>query len=367
MRVVYDHQIFSAQRYGGVSRYFVELAGRMAERNDCSVGILAFAHINAHLRGVPSNYVRGIRIPRLPHTDRLRQHVDDALTRVALRFDHPDILHETYYSAVSLSPTGVPTVVTVYDMIHERFPQYFSNAGTITHRKREAVARAAHVICISESTRQDLLERFPVDPSRVSVVYLASSVRCPPNATNTRMKQEARYLLFVGHRGGYKNFVTLLRALPQIPAHLQPIRLILFGGGPLTLSERGEMALLGISETLVSHCEGDDTLLANLYANAAAFVYPSLYEGFGIPVLEAMSCGCPVICGNTSSLLELASGAAELCDTSSAAELAAAITSVIGSSKRSDELRELGANRCVSFSWDRCANETYEIYKVAQE
>ncbi|MGI9091088.1 MAG: glycosyltransferase family 4 protein [Gemmatimonadaceae bacterium] len=361
MKVVYDHQVFSAQRYGGISRYFVELAGRLAMKPSCEVRVLALAHVNAYVPSLPSQVVTGFHLRQLPYTHRFRQRTNNAITRVALRLASPDVVHETYYAPVRVAPRGIPTVVTIYDMIHERFPKYFPDAAAVSSRKACAVERAAHIVCISESTRRDLIELLHVDPRRVSVVHLGSSMSLTSFPTSDSARDRP-YLLHVGDRGLYKNFSALLQAMALLPQSIKSLRLVLFGGGPITPSERCEIAQLGLRADLIEQISGDDAVLADLYVHAAALVYPSLYEGFGIPLIEAMACGCPVVCGNNSSLAEVAGDAAQLCDPSSPESLAHAIACVIESPERATELRERGFLQSAAFSWDRCAEETYSIY-----
>lgn len=366
MRIVYDHQIFSTQRYGGITRYFTQLATRLAKRGDCDVAIVALAHVNAYLADIPRGLVCGVRVPAVAHTGRARLRVNDAISRAYLRWAVPDVVHHTYYPTDhQLAPPHVATVLTVYDMIHERCATLFQDSVDMAARKARAVQRASHVICISEATRRDLLESIPVDPSRVSVVHLATDFHTSASQLSKYGGGEvsAPYLLFVGERRGYKNFSRLTQALRLLPQPLRALRLVLFGGGAIRPSEWGELSGAGLGEMAVTHLEGDDALLRSLYANAVALVYPSLYEGFGIPVLEAMACGCPVICGKTSSLPEVAGSAAEFCDPTEPASIAAAIAMVADSPGRAAELRDLGRARALLFSWERCAAETYAVYQ----
>lgn len=362
LRVVFDHQIFSMQFYGGISRYLVELVRRLSARDDCNVSVLALAHLNAYVPSLPARLVRGRSVRHLRRTGRLRQRVNDVVTRLLLSSARPDVVHETYYSAWRLAPAGVPTVVTVHDMTHELFPNYFPDAASLARRKAAAVRRAAHVICVSENTRRDLLQLIPMDPERISVIYLASSLsRAAGGASTETYANGQPYLLFVGDRRGYKNFTALLDAIALLPDGLRQVRLIAFGGGAFVTDELQQIARLSVRAVQV---RGDDAVLADLYSNAAALVYPSLYEGFGIPIVEAMVCGCPVICSNTGSLPEVAGAAAEFCDPRDLASIAGAIANVMTSSERASELRTRGFARGAQFSWTRCAEETYSVYRA---
>jgi glycosyltransferase involved in cell wall biosynthesis len=171
------------------------------------------------------------------------------------------------------------------------------------------------------------------------------------------------YILYVGARGGYKNFTNFLRAYSSSPSLRGTFGVVCFGGGEFCLSERKLLASLGLGEDKIVQLPGDDSVLAGLYSRAAVLVYPSLYEGFGIPPLEAMSFDCPVICSNTSSLPEVVGDAAELFDPSEPENIRIAIERVVMSAARTNALIALGRERIKNFSWDRCARETFTVYQ----
>jgi glycosyltransferase involved in cell wall biosynthesis len=367
MRVAFDHQIFLLQEYGGISRYVCSLAkGLVAIQKGVEARIIAPLHYNAHLQETVGVPVTGIRVPRIKHAGRITAGLSQLGTRAVLRGFRPDVVHETYYSRNGVAPSGCPVVVTVYDMIVERFPAMFSRESPGTVLKRAAVERADYVLCISESTKRDLIELFDYPEERISVVYLGyekfpSFIGQPP-ALPLSQRDAKPYLLYVGSRAEYKNFTSLLRAIAasrQLKAHF---RLVCFGGGAFTSDEIQLIAELGFSDKQVEQIGGGDETLAHLYANAAAFVYPSLYEGFGIPPLEAMSLGCPVLCSNTSSLPEVVGDAGEYFEPTKIDSITDAIERVMDSSMRRESLVAKGQARCASFSWARCAEETLAVY-----
>jgi glycosyltransferase involved in cell wall biosynthesis len=307
--------------------------------------------------------VAGRHVPPMRHTSTLRTLLNGVLARGWLAAARPDVVHETYFSRRPVAPRRAACVVTVFDMIHERFPQYFSSRDTTSVRKAAAVRRADQVICISENTRRDLLERLPVNPEIVSVVHLAGSPA--PAVRPRRPLVDGPYVLYVGPRGGYKNFEGLLRAIAHSPSLRTGMRVVAFGGGALRATERALVRTLGLDERTVVHISGNDAALDAAYAFAAAFVYPSRYEGFGIPPLEAMARDCPVVCAENSSLPEVVGDAAVLCDADDPASIAAAIEQVVDSPARADELRARGRLRSAQFTWDRCARASYEVYRAA--
>lgn len=366
MKVAFDHQIFSMQRYGGVSRYFVELASRLPEHGVSDVRVVAPWYINnylaadsarrltrgRHVSGKPPTFVG---IPIVPVANQLA-------APLAWRGTNADIVHETYF-APRPSGRGRRRVVTVYDMIHELFADEFPDAARVTAAKRAAVDRADHVICISANTQRDLVRLFNFDPARTSVVHLGYSMSIEPSAAgmDTSDCKRRPWLLYVGHRGGYKNFRTLLRAYGTSPA-LREYELIAFGGGPFLPDEQDEIKTLGIADR-VRFESGSDRDLAARYREAAAFICTSMYEGFGLPPLEAMSQGCPVVCSTGGSLPEVVGDAGVYFDPTSPDELRAAVERVATTEGLQADLRRRGYLRVSEFSWDKCAAETARIYR----
>lgn len=362
MHVAFDPQAFSLQPYGGVSRYYLETALQLDTLPETRVSVLAFAHLNAYLRAARNGAVVGWPIPILPEPLRpFLVRANQALARRWLSRHGADLVHETYYARARTAPRGVPTVLTVFDMIHEKFPGYAPRTARVARAKRAAIERADHVICISESTRRDLLEICGIEASRASVVTLGFSLPAG-NGADGRSPYAGPYVLFVGKRGGYKDFETLLRAYAGDRAVQREHLLVCFGDRPFSGRERALMRELGIAPERVRHAQGDDGSLARHYRHAALFIYPSRYEGFGMPPLEAMALGCPVVCSNAASLPEVVGDAAATFDAGDEHALRAEIESVLGSRERAAELRRRGRERVKRFSWERCARETRAIY-----
>lgn len=362
MKIAYDHQIFGWQEYGGVSRYFFELANNIAHNKSDEVAIISPLYVNAYLSSAFSDLrVMGREMPAIRRTGRIYRAINQLLAPPMMRAFRPDVVHETYYSTTRHAPKSSKVVLTVFDMIHERFPESFSKWDPLKKEKEVAVRRADHIVCISEHTRQDLIQLFDVDPGRTSVVHLGFSLT---KAGNGRVDEVRRpYLLHVGARGGYKNFETLLRAYAGQPALAREFDLVAFGGGDFNVNERALIRELGLSDTRVRQISGDDSVLASLYQGAALFVYPSRYEGFGIPPLEAMSFDCPVACANRSSIPEVVGDAAAFFDPDSSDSIAKAIETVLNNATLRETLIARGRERIKMFSWQRCAEQTLDVYR----
>lgn len=360
MKIAFDSQIFTMQEYGGISRYICSLAAQLATIEGVEASIIAPFYINAYLDKLSKGIVTGIRIPKIPKTGRVFHRSGLWLARGIIAGLAPQIVHETYYHATPIAPKGARTVVTVYDMIHERFPAVFPQHDRTSERKRIATQRADRVICISESTRKDLLEFFDLPEDKVSVVYLGfDSLPSIISETDDRKP----YLLYVGYRSGYKNFEGFLRAYAGSAWLCNHFDVVCFGGGAFSSAEKKLFDDLKLADSQLIQVNGNDGELANAYHDAALFVYPSLYEGFGIPPLEAMSLGCPVACSDNSSIPEVVSDAAEYFEPKDTESMRAAMERVLNSTAGRSALIDKGHMRCRQFSWQRCAEETLAVYR----
>lgn len=362
MRIAYDHQIFGWQRYGGISRYFFELATNVAHAKTDEVAIISPLYVNSYLSSAPIDFrIMGREMPAIKRTGRIYRAINQFLAPPLLKSFKPDVVHETYYSMRGLAPPASKVVLTVFDMIHERFPESFPSWDSTAKEKLAAVGRADHVICISENTRQDLIQILGVKPEKTSVVHLGFSLTAAADATASPPTRP--FLLYVGIRGGYKNFEKLLRAYADQPVLRNEFFLVAFGGGAFNQRERALMNGLGLSEPQVQQIGGDDSVLAGLYRTATLFVYPSLYEGFGIPPLEAMSFDCPVVCSNSSSIPEVVGDAAVCFDPDSIEAIGQALMNVAGDVSLRQALIARGRERIKMFSWQRCATQTMDVYR----
>lgn len=359
MRILYDYQIFTLQRYGGISRYFVELASRLNQYPGTNARIVSPIHRNKFL-AARSSATRAFGVySNLRGTVRFGSRLNASVSRPLSGLFRPDIVHETYYSRNPTSGTAAKTVVTVHDMIEELFPEYCPLRQTTMETRDAVFRRADHLICISENTRADLIKIYGVNPDKVSVIYHGTSLVA---AIDDRIETETPFFLYVGERVAYKNFLKMVEAF----AHAELFKtheIVCFGGGPIRPDERERMDRLKVPMMRVRFVSGDDALLARYYAGAEAFVYPSLYEGFGIPLLEAMQCGCPVLCSNASAIPEVAGDAAIYFNARDTQDISSAMRRVVGSPEERRYLIVKGRSRARQFSWDICARQTYAVYE----
>lgn len=364
MNILYDHQIFQAQRFGGISRYFYELISRISSHDeDPEVSLFLGLFINEYglesLSGQMAHFF-GKRRPEIPKTGRFFGHINQILLNRFAKRTGATLYHPTYYASPLAGHRGA-RVVTVYDMIHEIFPDLFPSKDQTSALKRRAVDRADRIIAISHSTKKDLVRLWGVPEGKIDVIHLANALVVTKEEGRASLC-DGPYFLFVAGRSGYKNFSLLLNAYASSEQLKKEFKLVSFGGGPLTLSEQKEIERLRLKGRVI-HFSGKDTDLVGLYSGAVALVYPSAYEGFGLPLLEAMKYGCPVICSSTSSIPEVAGDAACYFEVGESESLAEKMIRVANQTEFRQNFIQKGQEQEKLFSWSRCAEETLSCYK----
>jgi len=268
-------------------------------------------------------------------------------------------------------------VVTVHDLGFRRFPETAPH-GTRWWLARidRTLARATRIITVSESTRQDLSELYDVEPGRISVIPLGvDRARFRPvdrDATDpvrSRFGLDGPYLLYLGGIEPRKNLPNVLAAFARLGPGL---RLVIAGSG-VEWNPEGAVLLQEALDSLPPEArrrvvrtgyvsEGDKVALLS---GAEALVYPSLYEGFGLPVLEAMACGTPVVTSDRSSLPEVAGGGALFVDPGDPGAIAAAVERVLSDGQLRKQLKETGMERAAGFTWEETARRTAEVLRQA--
>jgi glycosyltransferase involved in cell wall biosynthesis len=252
-------------------------------------------------------------------------------------------------------------VVTVYDMIHEKFSLDKSLLGSFTKKKKALVKKANKVIAISNSTKKDLVEIFEIPSNKIEVIHLANSL---PTVTEPEQIPEMpqRYILFVGERSFYKNFHNFVIAAREFLKKDCNLHIVTVGGKGFSETEQRWIEELDIKKQII-HKKLDDQSLAFFYKKALCFVFPSKYEGFGIPILEAFACGCPLICSNTSSFPEVAGDAAIYFEPNQIESITQALDKVLNSETLRQEMVERGYIQSQKFSWKMTAQKTFELYQ----
>ena len=294
------------------------------------------------------------------------------LTRVGFNRLVPAVtlFHATEHLLLPLR--GVPTVLTVHDLIFRHLPEHHKtlNRWYLNLTLPLYCLRATHIIAVSQQTRRDLITFYGLPPEKISVIHEAADRRFRPQSPENvasareRYRLPERYLLFVSTIEPRKNLTRLLQAFERVHAAGLTDALVIVGkrgwlyGDFFAAVEKSPVRQVVIFPGFVP-----DADLPAVYAGAQALAFPSLYEGFGLPVLEAMACGAPVVCSNRSSLPEVAGDAALLVDPLDVDALAAALAQVLSDETLRREMRARGLTQAAQFSWERTARETLAVYQ----
>jgi glycosyltransferase involved in cell wall biosynthesis len=366
MRILYDHQVFSLQDTGGISRYHYELVRGLQAFRDVHIEML----IGGNASVFPFPTLRGARTHVIGWKTRTRpDYARYAINEALLSILAPlrgvaDIYHPTLNRAMP-AVRRRRIVVTQHDCTHERFPHLFRNTDAFIRVKRKILSLADAIICVSESSRQDLLHFYDLDEAKTHVVHHGFSPlqEAPPLQSNVPDSgpRMGPYLLYVGSRTEYKKFMLLLEAFAQ-SGLAKEYRLVAVGGGSPSVEEQSRISQLAATDRVSLIPKANDPALADLYRNAALFVYPSLYEGFGFPPLEAMSLGCPVLANRTSSLPEICGEAAFYFESQDPTELADALKATLADGDGLREKRRLGYEQVRLYDWSTTARRTMEVY-----
>jgi glycosyltransferase involved in cell wall biosynthesis len=281
-----------------------------------------------------------------------------------LRHEEVDLYHAPAFGIPPRGVDGTALVLTIHDLIPEILPEAVPLRARAAFRRIHRSARAAdRVIAVSETTRQDLLARYPVPPDRVVVVPngvaapFAAARPGPPRGTDP-------FLLYVGGLDPTKNVPFLLEVLAEVRRQVPTMRLALAGEtGPRREALAGRARAAGLEKAVDLLGFLEDDRLAEAYQEAAAFAFPSLYEGFGLPPLEAMAAGCPVVASPGGALPEVLGSAAWIAPLGDAAAWARAVVTLHRDIGRRRALVDAGRAHAARYGWDRVGRETWEVYR----
>ena len=369
MEVVIDGIIYQHQSHGGISRLFSEILPRVCQVDKTlDITLLMTGQSRQLLPHHPHIRIRSIpRIERFLQPYMVWQYFRprELWLRLFIGRTKGKIWHSTYYTMPAMWSGA--TVVTVPDMIHELFPNLFNRISNQRFReqKRRCVLGADVVICISETTRRDVQHFYGIDSDKIRVVplgYSNSFRRLNNTAGGTESSTVKPFLLYIGSRSHYKNFGQLIQAYSSWQ-HRREVNLSVVGA-EWSPDEIELLVELGIYDQVCHLGKVDDETLCYLYNTALAFVYPSLYEGFGIPLLEAMACGCPIVASRIPSTIEVAGDYPLYFAPEEVEDLVLALDRVLLEGKYPQRCLA-GLERVKNFSWEKTAEQTLEVYRQA--
>ncbi len=363
MNIVVDGIIYQAQLLGGFSRIFNEILPRMCDM-DPSLTITLLTEAGELLQE-PPRHARILPrvIPRAERHLRRIPKVGALVRRLWTGSGKGTVWHSTYFT-IPEKWNGL-VVVTVADMIYERFANWFNKPEDekLREQKRRCILAADAVICISEATRRDIELFYGLRLPRIEVVPLASSSlfrRKEKSDGRVKPPTAKPFILYVGGRVHYKNFGRLLKAYSVWDDQDKP-DLVVVGDRKWSTDEERHLEHMGIANQVHLLTSVDDESLCDLYNQASAFVYPSLYEGFGISLLEAMSCGCPIIASRIPSTMEVAGDCPIYFEAQDIDSMIHALSSAL-TEGRDSRRSMVGLSHVKKYSWDTTARQTLNIY-----
>ena len=372
MKIILDPQIFNEQRFGGISRYFTELFLVFNKEDDIDIECPIFFSDNLHLKEAglfqtkENKFFKSKWCPKFIRKKFLKKKkLSNINTTIkVLKESNFDLFIPTYFDPYFLEYLqDKPFVLTVYDMIHELFPQHYlgENQKTIINKKL-LMEKATKIIAISESTKNDIIKLYPhIDAFKIEVVYLSHSIKVNHKPTLNLPKD---YILFVGNRNVYKNFIFFLKAVASLLHSNSNLFVVCAGGNKIQSEERKLIQELKLTKQVIQK-NFEDYELATYYSNAKCFVFASEYEGFGIPVLESMACGCPVVLANHSSFPEVAGDAGVYFELHNAIDLKQKVESLLTNEKLRKDYILKGLIQVQKFNWEKTAMECKKVYQKA--
>lgn len=382
MRVLFDHIVFQIQKVGGVSKALTEMVGHLPPDIDPVIAIRQSD--NVYLK---ENQVlgRGVISPTLtqesflfgatfPGKNRLYKCLSGlgiipSMEAVNMRYckrliksgDY-DVFQPTHYNSFFLTHNKKPFVFIVHDIVPELFPQYYPGDFPDIREREKLIHKADKIVAISENTKRDMLSRWNIPEEKIAVIHWGA-----PDVSNVVFRRIVpyQYILFVGERSKYKRFRFFVRQTAAFLRQHGDIDVICTGK-PFSIEEEALLEGLGLRNRYHQMSVSSEDLYS-LYHFAFCFVFPSAYEGFGLPTLEAMACGCPVLVSNSSSFPEIGGNAAYYIETASNGQESNLGEKLEYIASLSESERNLVTNRCLAraaeFTWKDTARQYADIYR----
>jgi glycosyltransferase involved in cell wall biosynthesis len=357
MKVLFDYQGFM-QKYGGVSRYHTELIRNFSKDISSKVSLIITDNIyilelteGRFLSILPQNQNR-YKILAYKFINRL-------FSMYKVKFSEYDILHPTFIHPYFLNNLkNKPLVITVHDMTYEKYPEIFKDSSRIIGLRKKVFSKVDRFIAISQQTKDELIKFYNIDFNKIDVIYHGIKIN-NLNKTQEKLIKEP-YFLYVGGRNSYKNFDFFIEAFCEFSKGKE-LKLIC-SGKPFSKLEHSKFEKLGIKNK-ISHYFAKENELPSLFENAIAFIYPSLNEGFGLPILEAFNFNCPCAISNIQCFKEVAGEAALYFDPTNSSSIIECLKIIFENGDLRLALIKKGKNRLKDFTWQKTAELTETTYQ----
>jgi glycosyltransferase involved in cell wall biosynthesis len=358
MKVLFDHLCFN-QDYGGVSRYFVELIKRIPKED---IILTVKYSNNEYLIELPGKRLHSFFSNiNFKGKARLIREFGKFFSIPFLLKNDFDIYHQTHYDpyAFKYLPDKVMKITTIHDMNFWTIPSYYKNNNSTMRNQIISAKKADHIITISNNSKNDICKYLNIPEEKISVIYHGINILQFNSIVPFELFKP--YILFVGSRNKYKNFEGTIKSFSQLKK-MHPDLQLYCAGNPASNQEINLLKSFDVLDSVMFFQASDKELIA-FYKGAKVFVFPSFYEGFGIPILEAMASNCPVALSNTSCFPEIAQDAAAYFDPYNIDDITSTIDIILSDENYSSSLKKKGAKRVKDFSWDKSVKEHLKIYQ----
>ena len=356
MKIFYDHQIFWKQNFGGISRYYINLIKHLIKLK-VDVEVIAPFFRNIYLKELTNLKINGIYLKKNPlYLGWLINYINKNFSKYLFKKKKPDIIHSTYYNLDHLEQCSGKIIITVYDLIHE----IRKNEKNFLPKKK-ILEKAKKIICISEETKKKLSTIYDIDINKIDVIYMGYEHILYDEILDLNLKNP--YILYVGSREKYKNFDYFIKQFSKSKNVRNDFDICLFGGGPIQGKEKELILSSGIKLEQIKHFSGSDQILYSLYKQANLFIFPSKFEGFGIPLIEAQACGCPVLANDIKIFREICKDSVLYFDENKENDLSIKLEEILGSKEKLNLIKSRGDLNFLNYSWKKCAKDTLKIYQ----
>lgn len=362
MKVLFDHQIYVLQQYGGISRYFYEISKGLQQ--DFDVEVINAIRFSNNLYTQTPFYNSKTFIPNIPFKGKgiILKNIGEFYSKRALSNTF-DVFHPTYDDTYFFnSMKNKPFVITMHDLIHEKFSRRYDDLKSdksLFQKRSFLLEKATKIISVSNNTKNDIIDTYKIPSTKIEVIHLASALVANDNQSAFPYRN---YILYVGLRQSYKNFKSFLEAISPLLLKEKDLRVVCAGGGDFGSEELTYFKELKVEHQLI-HVSVNDQLLGLLYKNAILLAFPSLYEGFGIPVLEAFGCSCPVAASNAGSIPEVGGNAALYFNPDDKDDMLDKVSQLIYNQGLREQLIESGLKRGNEFSWEKTTKKHFNTYQ----
>ena len=361
MRIMYDYQILMNQKYGGISRYFFQLKSGMEKNNIDTVLPISLSQNYYFSNYCKPNIHKATRFYGLINCIKtLLVYCKNEFSGKKIDIIHPTYFYPPYYSFLPIwKRNKSKLVITVHDLIYEKFHPEFEKYDF--GRRKRIIEKCDGIITVSENTKKDLLEIYPsVNPNKIVVIY--HGIDLDSFSKTEFIEVPAKYVLFVGSRADYKNAKKFINGMSKIINENEDIFIIFAGGGNFSDEESASLKSLGIFDNTLQINPSDEQLNF-LYKNAICFVFPSLYEGFGIPIIEAFANGCPVLLHDGSCFPEIAGDAALYFNGEIEEDIYEKVSYIIHDSNLRNELIKNGFMKVKEYTLENTIEKTIAFYE----